>query len=89
MQCQPGVLNIVAMVVLTNGDVKRRVVDLRSDTTTVPTAEMLASVATAELGDDVYGAFSASADTCRAMRSLLRGYPNTPVESCVPLVMGR
>ena len=44
------------MVVLTNGNVKRRLIDLRSDTTTVPTAEMLASVATAELGDDVYGA---------------------------------
>ena len=41
---------------LTNGDVKKRVIDLRSDTTTLPTAEMLASVATAELGDDVYGA---------------------------------
>lgn len=44
------------MAVLTNGDAKMRVVDLRSDTTTRPTQAMLDSVATAELGDDVYGA---------------------------------
>ena len=30
-------------------------VDLRSDTVTLPTAEMLRAMATAELGDDVYG----------------------------------
>jgi len=32
-----------------------RVVDLRSDTVTLPTEEMLESIKTAELGDDVYG----------------------------------
>lgn len=32
-----------------------RVVDLRSDTVTLPTEEMLESIRTAELGDDVYG----------------------------------
>lgn len=31
------------------------IVDLRSDTVTLPTAEMLRAMATAELGDDVYG----------------------------------
>jgi len=31
------------------------VVDLRSDTVTLPTEEMLAAIGTAELGDDVYG----------------------------------
>ena len=46
---------LATMAVLTNGDAKRRVVDLRSDTTTRPTKAMLDSVATAELGDDVYG----------------------------------
>ncbi len=30
-------------------------IDLRSDTVTIPPAEMLATMATAELGDDVYG----------------------------------
>ena len=49
---------IAFMAVLTNGDAKRRVVDLRSDTTTRPTQAMLDSVATAELGDDVYGTCS-------------------------------
>jgi threonine aldolase len=32
-----------------------RVVDLRSDTVTLPTEEMLEAIRTAELGDDVYG----------------------------------
>lgn len=32
-----------------------RVIDLRSDTVTLPTAEMLEAIRTAELGDDVYG----------------------------------
>jgi len=32
-----------------------RVVDLRSDTVTLPTQEMLEAIRTAELGDDVYG----------------------------------
>lgn len=32
-----------------------RVVDLRSDTVTLPTKEMLEAIRTAELGDDVYG----------------------------------
>ena len=32
-----------------------RVVDLRSDTVTLPTEEMLEAIGTAELGDDVYG----------------------------------
>lgn len=32
-----------------------RVVDLRSDTITLPTEEMLEAIRTAELGDDVYG----------------------------------
>jgi threonine aldolase len=32
-----------------------RVVDLRSDTVTLPTEEMLEAIKTAELGDDVYG----------------------------------
>ncbi len=50
-------LNSLNMAVLTNGDAKRRVIDLRSDTTTRPTKAMLDSVATAELGDDVYGAY--------------------------------
>ena len=32
-----------------------RVIDLRSDTVTVPTEEMRAAMAAAEVGDDVYG----------------------------------
>ena len=32
-----------------------RLVDLRSDTVTLPTEEMLEAIRTAELGDDVYG----------------------------------
>ena len=32
-----------------------RVIDLRSDTVTLPTEEMLEAIRTAELGDDVYG----------------------------------
>jgi threonine aldolase len=32
-----------------------RVVDLRSDTVTLPTEEMLEAIRTAKLGDDVYG----------------------------------
>ena len=30
-------------------------IDLRSDTVTKPTEDMLAAMATAEVGDDVYG----------------------------------
>jgi len=33
----------------------RRIVDLRSDTVTLPTEEMLEAIKTAKLGDDVYG----------------------------------
>jgi len=35
--------------------VEMRIVDLRSDTVTLPTEEMLEAIRTAELGDDVYG----------------------------------
>jgi len=35
--------------------VQSRIVDLRSDTVTLPTEEMLESIKTAKLGDDVYG----------------------------------
>ena len=38
-----------------SGVKKMRVVDLRSDTVTLPTEEMLDAIRTAELGDDVYG----------------------------------
>lgn len=33
----------------------KRVIDLRSDTVTLPTAEMLQAMTTAELGDDILG----------------------------------
>ncbi len=35
-------------------DVKKRMIDLRSDTVTLPTEEMLEAIRNAELGDDVY-----------------------------------
>ena len=38
-----------------NENVAENVVDLRSDTITRPTAEMRAAMASAEVGDDVYG----------------------------------
>lgn len=38
-----------------NGVEKVRIVDLRSDTLSKPTPEMREAIATAEVGDDVYG----------------------------------
>ena len=40
----------------TNGDVDAvRVIDIRSDTVTLPTKEMRQAMSEAEVGDDVYG----------------------------------
>jgi hypothetical protein len=40
---------------LTHDRIRRSMIDLRSDTVTVPTAAMRRGMATAEVGDDVYG----------------------------------
>ena len=41
--------------VFNDGKTEGRVIDLRSDTVTVPTEEMRAAMAASEVGDDVYG----------------------------------
>jgi len=57
--CFPSISLILHIAYLpTSGELRcvtMRVVDLRSDTVTLPTEEMLEAMRTAELGDDVYG----------------------------------